>query len=101
MYSVSEILSLYCKHTGRTFELEKVGEHDAVRHHKENHSVPDFMEDFLPNWASWGESLAQGEAEYIDPTLENLLGRKPSTIEDMTQQLFAVEENKLDIKDFV
>lgn len=101
MYSVSEILSLYCKYTDRTFELEKIGERDAVQHHDEHHSVPDFMKDFLPNWASWGEALAQGEAGYIDPTLERLLGRKPLTMEDMAAQLFAVEQNKLDIKDFV
>lgn len=101
LYSVHEILSLYCRYTNRTFELEKVREESAVQYHKDNHSVPVYMESFLPNWASWGEAIAQGETAYVDSTLEELLGRKALSIEDMQDQLFATEENILDIKDFV
>lgn len=98
---MEHILSLYSKHTGKKFEVDKVGEFLAIKHHKDVESVPSFMHDFLPNWASWGEAMARGEVAYIDPTLEQLLGRRPLTIEDMQDELFGAGINKLDIKDFV
>lgn len=45
--------------------------------------------------------MHHGEVAFIDPTLEQLLGRRPLTIEDMKDELFGACVNKLDIKDFV
>jgi hypothetical protein len=41
-----------------------------------------------------------GEADYVDPALERLLGRPPKTLEDQTEEIFSTE-NELDTKDLV
>lgn len=45
--------------------------------------------------------MSRGEVEDLDPTLEQLLGRKPKDVADVVEQLFKAESNKLDTKDFV
>jgi hypothetical protein len=45
--------------------------------------------------------MASGETDYLDPTLEQLLGRKPQDIQDMEAALFMGKTNMLDTKDFV
>jgi hypothetical protein len=77
-----------------------VGEEAAIDYHKKNQSLPADQEAFLPNWASWSAAIAAGEANYVTPTLEDLLGRKPSTISDMAAELFEAQSNVLDTKDF-
>jgi hypothetical protein len=44
--------------------------------------------------------MQNGEASIVDPTMENLLGRKPRGIEDMLDELFAGAGVNVDTKDF-
>lgn len=99
--SVSEIVALYAKYSGRNITFRKVGIEEAVAYHKRNSSIPVEQQDFLPNWASWGEGFAMGEVDYVDPAFEVLLGRKPKSIEDQMDEIFSKETNALDTKDFV
>jgi hypothetical protein len=45
-------------------------------------------------------ALKNGEANYLDPTLEQLVSRKLQTVEEMANLLFKPETNVLDTKDF-
>lgn len=99
--TVEEIVKLYAEHSGRRITLRKVGVKEAVAYHQRNNSVPPEQQDFLSNWASWGEGLALGEAGYADPTFEKLLGRKPKSIIDQKDELFSAQTNVLDTKDFI
>lgn len=91
---------MYAEHSRRAVTVRKVGLDAAVAYHKQASTLPLEQQDFLGNWASWGEALALGEAGYVDPTLERLLGRKPLDVVDMKEELFA-KTNALDTKDFV
>lgn len=98
--SISDIVQLYSDHTGRHVDIKIVGAERAIEYHKQHKSIPVEQEDFLLNWASWHDALARGETNFIDPTLENLLGRKPKTVKDLATILFSPETNELDTTDF-
>ncbi|POR34388.1 Quinone oxidoreductase 2 [Tolypocladium paradoxum] len=100
LLSISDVVELYSKHTGRRINVRLVGVEKAVEYHKQHRTLPAEQEGFLPNWASWHVSMARGETSFLDPALENLLGRKPKTIEDMANTLFEPDTNALDVKDF-
>ncbi len=100
-FSVEEIVKMYAEYSGRNITVRKVGVEEAVAYHKRNNSVPPEQQDFLSNWASWGEGLALGEHAFVDPTFEKLLGRKPKDIIDQKDELFSAQTNILDTKDFV
>lgn len=100
LLSISDIVELYSKHTGRRVDIRLVGVDKAIEYHKQHKTLPPDQEDFLSNWASWHVSLARGEANFLDPALENLLGRKPRTVADMANTLFEPQTNILDTKDF-
>lgn len=98
---MEDIVKLYTKHTGRRVNFRVVGPAAAIEYHKEHKTLPPEQEDFLPNWSSWHVAMANGETAYLDPTLEQLLGRKPKDVEDMADTLFKAETNTLDTKDLV
>jgi uncharacterized protein YbjT (DUF2867 family) len=101
LLTVSEITKLYTERTGRRVNFRVVGLDEAIAYHKNHKTLPPEQEIFLPNWASWHIAMSNGETNYIDPTLEYLLGRKPKDIEDMVEDLFTAKTNELDTKDFV
>lgn len=87
---VSEIAKLVEDRTGRKVNLRFVGKEEAIRYHKENHTLPDSQLDFLENnWGGWFEGLANGEGEVVDPFLAQLLGRPVKGIEELADDLFA------------
>lgn len=98
--TISDIVKLYSDHTGRNVNVKIVGVESAIDYHKQHKTLPAEQEDFLSNWASWHNALAEGEGDFIDPALENLLGRKPKTVGDLAHLLFAPETNELDTTDF-
>ncbi|KAM0249165.1 hypothetical protein ACHAQJ_009172 [Trichoderma viride] len=100
LLTVRDIVQLYGNHTGRTVTVKIVGDESAIEYHKEHKSLPLDQEAFLLNWASWHNAFAEGETSFIDPALENLLGRKPKTVNDLAHALFAADTNELDTKDF-
>jgi hypothetical protein len=99
LVTVREIVKMYSEYTGRHVNFRVVGPSEAIAYHKLHKSLPPEQEDFLPNWASWHVAMANGETEYLDPTLEQLLGRKPQDIKDMAAGLFTAKTNILDTKD--
>ena len=101
LLSVEDIVKLYAKHTGRHVNFRVVGPAAAIEYHKEHKTLPPEQENFLPNWSSWHVAMANGETAYLDPTLEQLLGRKPKDVEDMADTLFKAETNILDTKDLI
>lgn len=90
---------MYAEYSGRKITVRKIGVEETIAYHMRNNSVPPEQQDFLPNWASWGEALAIGEEAWVDPIFEELLGRKPKGIKDMKDELFALDVI-LDTKDF-
>lgn len=92
---------MYTKYTGRKINFRICGPEAAIEHHKFHRSLPPEQTPFLSNWASWHAAMEHGEVNYVDSTLEKLLGRKPQTVEDMANELFKPEVNILDTKDFV
>jgi hypothetical protein len=101
LLNVEEIIELYSKYTGRHVNVRVVEATKAIEHHRVHKTLPPEQEEFLPNWASWYDAMASGETDYLDPTLEQLLGRKPQDIQDMEAALFTGKTNILDTKDFV
>jgi hypothetical protein len=82
------------------FNFRMLGPKAAIEYHERNNSLPAEQTPFLSNWATWGVALKNGEANYLDPTLEQLVGRKLQTGEEMANLLFKPETNVLDTKDF-
>lgn len=101
LLTIEQVFNMYAEHSGRRIMFRKVGFDEAVTYHKKANSVPPEQQDFLPNWASWGEGLALGETNYVDATFEKLLGRKPKNVVDQMDELFSASVNLLDTKDFV
>lgn len=91
---------MYAENSGRRNIFRNVGLEEAVAYHRKVNRVPPEQQDFLPNWASWGEGLALGETVYVDAAFEKLLGRKPKNTVDQRGELFSAI-NILDNKDFV
>ena len=71
---------------------------EAIDYHIARGSVPPEQSAFLDNWASWHTAISLGETAFLDPTLEQILGRKPKTIDDQADAIFGAE-HELDTKD--
>lgn len=99
-YTLQEILNLYTEFTGRKVNVRILPPQEAIAWHIEHKSLPPGQDEFLPNWASMHRAWELGEADYVDPTLERLLGRPPKTLEDQLEEIFSTE-NELDTKDLV
>ena len=95
-----EIIKKYMKHTGRKVNIRVLPVEEAISWHIKNGSVPPEQVSFLDNWASWHTALSLGEKAFLDPTFEQLLGRKPRTIDDVADEIFSAS-NDLDTKDLV
>lgn len=88
------------KHTGRKVNIRVLPVEEAIAWHIKNGSVPPEQATFLYNWASWHTAISLGEKAFLDPTFEQLLGRKPKTIDDQADDIFSAS-NGLDTKDLV
>lgn len=88
------------KYTDRKVNIRILPVSEAIAWHIKNGSVPTEQAAFLDNWASWHTAIAQGEKAFLDPTLEQLLGRKPKTIDEQADEIFA-SSNVMDSKDLV
>jgi hypothetical protein len=95
-----DIIKKYMKHTGREVVVRILPVEEAIAWHIKHGSVPPEQAAFLHNWASWHTAISLGEKAFLDPTLEQLLGRKPKTIDDQANEIFSVS-NTLDTKDLV
>jgi hypothetical protein len=95
-----DIIHKYMKHTGRKVNIRVLSPGEAIAWHINNGSVPPEQSSFLENWASWHTAISLGEKEFLDHTLETLLGRKPKTIDDQAEEIFT-EKLGLDTKDLV
>lgn len=98
LLSLGDIVKLYSSYSGRRVNFRVVGEDAAIEYHKTHQSLTAEQIKFLPDWATWLHAMDEGETNYLDPTLEKLLGRKPKDIEEMASILFTAE-NGLDTKD--
>jgi hypothetical protein len=95
-----DIIMKYMKYTGRKVNIRILPVEEAISWHIKNGSVPAEQISFLDNWASWHTALSLGEKAFLDPTFEQLLGRKPRTIDDVADEIFSAS-NDLDTKDLV
>ena len=101
LLTAEDVVNKYTAYTGKPpVTFRKVGAAKAIEYHKQRGSLQPEQEGFLSAWTTWGEALEQGESDFLDPTLEKLLGRKPKTIDDLAGVLFKAETNELDTKDF-
>ena len=91
---------MYNSHRRKQIAVKVVGEEQAIEYHKQHETLPHEQEPFLRSWVSWAIALRDGECDYLDPTLEHLLERKPKTISSMADELFGSQSNALDTKDF-
>jgi len=78
--------------------LRIVPKEEAIAWHLEHKSVPPEQEELLANWATMHDSWELGEADYVDPAMEKILGRPAKRLEDVADQVFSAD-NKLDTKD--
>ncbi len=95
-----DIIKKYIEHTGRKVNIRVLPVKEAISWHIKNGSVPPEQASFLDNWASWHTAISLGEKAFLDPTFEELLGRKPKTIDDQAAEIFSAS-NSLDTKDLV
>ncbi|KAH8674133.1 hypothetical protein BX600DRAFT_509326 [Xylariales sp. PMI_506] len=96
----ADIIKKYIKYSGRKVNFRVLPVQEAISWHAKNGSVPPEQVSFLENWASWHTAISLGEKDFLDPTLEQLLGRKPKTIDDQADEIFSTS-NDLDTKDLV
>lgn len=54
---------------------------------------------FLQNWVTWHQDMSLGGTDWLDPTMEQLLGKSPKTVKDQAHILFS-SGNIVDTKDF-
>lgn len=95
-----DIIKKYTKHTGRKVNTQVLPVEEAISYHTKHGSVPPEQISFLNNWASWHTALSLGEKAFLEPAFEQFLGRKPKTIDDVADEIFAAS-NELDTKDLV
>ena len=95
-----DIIRKYMKHTGRKVSIRVLPVDEAFAWHVKNGSVPPEQVGFLENRASWHTAISLGEKAFLDTTFEQLLGRKPKTIDDQADELFSAS-NILGTKDLV
>ena len=88
------------KYTGRNVNIRILPVKEAIAWHSKIGSVSLDKVDFLENWASWHTAMSLGEKAFLDPTFEQLLGRKPRTIDDQAGEIFSASHS-LDVKDLV
>ncbi|KAK4495210.1 hypothetical protein PRZ48_013539 [Zasmidium cellare] len=101
LLTVEDVVKKYTAYTNRPgIAFRKVGAEKAIEYHQQRGSLPPGQESFLRDWTTWGEALESGEMDFLDSTMEDLLGRKLKTIDDLASVLFEPETNALDTKDF-
>ena len=96
---MSEIVELYAKYIGRKVSVRIMSPEETIAWHTERKSLPSGEEAFLSNWVTIHKSWELGEADYVTPTLGEILGRPPKTLEEEAAEIFS-PTNKLDTKDF-
>ncbi|ETI20135.1 hypothetical protein G647_08169 [Cladophialophora carrionii CBS 160.54] len=86
--SIGEIAKLVEERTGRKVDLRLVGRDEAVKWHKDHHTVPPESFDWLENnWGGWWEGLARGEGEVVDPILSRVLGRQAKGLVEIADEM--------------
>jgi NAD(P)H dehydrogenase (quinone) len=83
-YTLTEIAAIISKVTGKPFTYTAVPAEDMANGMKEA-GLPDFVIAML---GSIAETIAVGELDYVDAALENILQRKPLSIEEAFTQIF-------------
>ncbi len=73
---------------------------EVVAHQAARGIFPPEQLPFLQNWVTWDQELGRGGTAWLDPTMEQILGRKPKTVREQSQILFSVT-NKVEKKEFV
>ncbi len=98
LLSGADLVAKYVKHTGRKVNFRVLPVQEAIAYHIARGSVPPEQSAFLDNWASWHTAISLGEKSFLDPALEQILGRKPKTIDEQADAIFGAD-HALDTKD--
>ncbi|CAG8977540.1 hypothetical protein HYALB_00008721 [Hymenoscyphus albidus] len=98
-YTMRQIIDLYVAHTGKRVNFRVLPVDEVIKYHIKHKILPPGQESFLSNWVTMHKAWELGEADYVDPSLGDILGRPPKTLEDQADEIFS-EGNKLDTKDF-
>ena len=86
--TIRDLAKLVQRETGRKINVKVVGQEEAAKYQKDRQAVPEASFWVIDAWATFHDALAAGETSIIDPLLEQLIGRKPRTVEEMAPQLF-------------
>ncbi len=92
-------MNLYSEFSGREVTVKILPAAEVVAYQTARGFLPTEQLPFLENWVTWHHELSLGRAAWLDPTMEQLLGRKPKTVREQSQLLFS-SSNELDTKDF-
>ena len=82
---MKQVAKLLQEKSGRTVNVRIVSQEEAARYHKEREAA---APGYIDSWSGWFKAIESGECAVVDPMLENILGRKPRGIEELTDKLF-------------
>jgi len=84
-WSYQEIAGIISEITGKSINYISPTQ-EAFRQELTKAGVPDH---YIGLFAGFGEGIKQGEFDQTDPTLEKLLGRKPTSVREFLQKVYA------------
>ena len=83
--TLQDVGKLVEEHSGREVEVKLVGKEKAKEHHLQDGQKEDWL---VNSWVGWFDGIRDGECEFVDPLLGELLGRQPKGIKECATELF-------------
>ncbi|KIC95467.1 SDR family oxidoreductase [Flavihumibacter solisilvae] len=84
-WSFTDISAIISNISGRSISYRNISKEEYINHQVSKHNLPPFVAEFLANW---GIAAQEGEFAETDNMLEQLLGRKPTGLEEFLPGLF-------------
>ncbi|MEW5676036.1 SDR family oxidoreductase [Flavobacterium enshiense] len=84
-WSFSDIAEILSEISGKEVKYNNTSRKDFIDYRMNTDGLPEFVATFL---ADWGAATENGEFEENDPMLEELLGRKPMTLNEFLKTTF-------------
>lgn len=86
--TLAEIARVVERVSGKKVNVKLVGKEAAKEYHLKDGKKQRWL---VESWVGWFDGISNGECEFVDPLLEQILGRKPLGIEECAKSLFTLQ----------